>query len=120
MLSNPQKSLIKRAQRQAALLTTLADVTSLPLIRSSKDPRLTDAHVDTILSYFEAIYWRKVDSGELQHFSRRHAPFLERGYWTAKNTRGNTSRDRYTAQDLAGQVTVLESEMYAAGHGFKY
>ncbi len=125
MLTNPQKSLLKRAQRQAGLpddeyRQALADVTRLPLIHSSKDPRLTDAHLDALLSYFEAIYWRKVDAIELHPPCNHTSVFQQRGYWAAKNTRGNTSRDRHTATDLAAEIHTLEQQMYSAGKSFQY
>lgn len=125
MLTNPQKSLLKRAQRQAALpdheyRAALKDVTNLPLIHTSKDPRLTDAHLDALLSYIESIYWRGVDAGTLQPPCNRTAVFQQRGYWAAKNTRGNTSRDRHTGAALAEEILQLETQMYQLGHSLQY
>jgi hypothetical protein len=125
MISRAQQILLKRAQSQAGLSDAdyrqaLSDVTALPQCRSSKDPRLTDDHVDSVLSYFEAIYWRAVDSGTLQPPCNRTAVFQKRGYWASKNQRGNTSRDRYTAQSVPDLVNSLEQEMFNLGFGLHY
>ncbi len=125
MISRPQQILLKRAQQQAALddsdyRSAIESVTSLPGCRSSKDPRLTDAHIDNLLSYFEAIYWRGVDSGILKEPCNPNAVFRQRGYWAAKNQRGNTSRDRFTDAEVAAKIHDCEQRMFAAGYGFKY
>src|SRR5208283_660769 len=102
MLSRAQQILLKRAQREAALadgeyreaLETVAGC------RSSKDSPLTDGHLDSLLGYFEAIHWRKVDAGDLQRSCRPDAVFRQRGHWAAKNTRQETSRDRFINLNL--------------------
>jgi len=70
MLSRPQQILLKRAQAEAALpdpdyRSAIATISGMADCRSSKDPRLTDRHVDNLLSYLEAIHWRQVDAGTL-------------------------------------------------------
>ena len=65
VLSRSQNILIKRAQREAALddeeyREALQAVCGC---RSSTDGKMTDRHVDLVLAYFEAIYWRGVDAG---------------------------------------------------------
>jgi len=130
MLTNEQKSLLKRAQRQAELsddeyreaLQLLAGV------RSSRDPRMGDRHLDKLTGYFEAIYWRKVDQGTCLNpsalvakgWKRQWLPFLAPGYWAAKNNPQETSRDRYVKYNLAGQVTALENELYQMGFNTAY
>jgi hypothetical protein len=122
MLSNPQKSLLKRAQREAALsdeeyrdaLQTVANV------RTSTDPDLTDRHLDKLLAYFEAIHWRGVDAGLLQRSGSATAIFRQRGYWQRKNTNQQTSRDRYTGRNQAGEIAALEASLNALGFGPAY
>ncbi len=122
MFSRPQQILLKRAQREAGLsdseyrdaLETVAGC------RSSKDSRLTDRQLDLLLGYFEAIHWRKLDAGELQPACRADAVFRQRGYWAAKNTRRETSRDRYTKLNLVRAIASLEGELAALGFGAEY
>jgi hypothetical protein len=125
MLTRAQQILIKRAQQEARLddadyRSAIATVSGHGDCTSSKDARLTDQNVDNLLSYFEAIHWRKVDAGELQASCKPTAVFRKKGYWAAKNTRGNTSRDRHVAADLAHQVVALEDELARLGCGFAY
>ena len=125
MLTRAQQILIKRAQAQAGLddaeyRTSVATVSGMEDCTSSKDARLTDAHVDNLLSYFEAIFWRRVDSGELQPTCKPDAVFRQRGYWAGKNQRGHTSRDRYVDASLQGDVKQLESDLTSLGYGFAY
>lgn len=125
MLSNAQKGLLKRAQAEVALSdleyrAALATVSGMADCRSSTDARLTDGHVDRLLSYFEAILWRKVDAGELQASCKPNAVFRKRGFWAGRNRQGNTSRDRHVEQEAARQVVVLEGELHALGFGFAY
>lgn len=122
MITNNQKALIKRAQRQAGLddseyREALLLVTGCT---SSTDPRLGDRSVDTVLDYFEAIYWRKVDLGELQHLCNGNAVFRERHYWATKNTRQETSRDRYTQTRLTTAISSLEQALAERGYGEHY
>jgi hypothetical protein len=130
MLTNEQKSLLKRAQRQAALtdgeyreaLQLLAGV------RSSTDPRIGDRHLDKLMGYFEAIYWRKVDQGTClkpdalvgKGWKRQWLPFLAQDYWKDKNSKVETSRDRYVKGNLASEVTALENELYKMGFNTAY
>jgi hypothetical protein len=129
MLSNPQKALLKNAQRQAALpdadyREALAVVSGFDNLRSSTDQRLTDEHLDKLMAYFEAIYWRKVDAGQLQPLFSGHAPgarpFRQRGYWASKNQRGNTSRDRYHENAIATEIADLERQLMEYGCSLKY
>ncbi len=122
MLSRPQQILLKRAQREAELddaeyrdaLQTVAGV------RSSKDAPLSDRHLDLLLGYFEAIHWRKVDAGELQPSGSLTAVFRQRDYWASKNSRQETSRDRYTRSNVEREIAVLESRLADLGFGESY
>lgn len=122
MLTRPQQILIKRAQREAGLDD--ADYRdALEIVsgfRSSTDPEMTDRHVDLAMGYFEAIHWHKVDQGALQPSSRHAAVFRQRGYWVKKNTRQETSRDRYTGNHLSRGIATLESELRGLGFGAGY
>jgi hypothetical protein len=122
MLSNPQKALLKRAQREAELCDSeyreaLELVTGCT---TSTDPRLGDEQLDVLLAYFEAIYWRKADAGHLQPGCKPAEILRQRGYWAAKNKRGNTSRDRYSHSTLNAAIQSLEAELAAFGYGEKY
>lgn len=122
MLSNPQKALLKRAQRQAALdddeyRDALESVTGY---RSSRHPDFTDRQLDTVLAYMEAIYWRKVDAGALQHHGSTTAVFRQRGFLAAKNTREETSRDRFRADNLGQAIADLEAALCELGFGRAY
>jgi hypothetical protein len=122
MLTRPQQILLKRAQREAGLddaeyrdaLETASGC------RSSTDPRMTDRHWDVALAYFEAIHWRKVDDGALQPSGRADAVFRQRGYWAGKNTRQETSRDRYTGTNLGREIAALETSLGGLGFGPGY
>jgi len=122
MLSRAQQILLKRAQREAALadgeyreaLETVAGC------RSSKDSPLTDGHLDSLLGYFEAIHWRKVDAGDLQRSCRPDAVFRQRGHWAAKNTRQETSRDRFINLNLGQSIASLEGQLGDLGYSAKY
>jgi hypothetical protein len=122
MMSRGQQILIKRAQREAGLsdgdyreaLQTVSHCTS------TKDVRMTDRHVDLVLAYFEAIYWRKVNSGELQTPCKPNAVFAQRGYWAAKNPRSETSRDRFAAASVSRSIEALEREIAGLGFGSNY
>lgn len=122
MLTNEQKSLLKRAQRQADLpdadyreaLQVIAGVSS------STDPRMGDEHLDKLMKYFEAIYWRKVETGDLTHKPGKWEPFLKRDYWKLKNTPQQSSRDRFTGRNLAQQIADLETAMADLGFNAYY
>jgi hypothetical protein len=122
MLSNPQKALLKRAQREAGLFDDdYRD--ALQMIagcRSSTSPSLTDRHLDKLLGYFEAIHWRAVDAGTLQPSCSATAVFRQRGYWSTKNTNQETSRDRFNQSNLGGEIASLERQMRELGLGTKY
>jgi hypothetical protein len=122
MLSNPQKSLLKRAQREADLSDSdyREALQTVSGCRSSKDPRLTQDNLDNALKYFEAIYWRKVDQGELQPSCRPGAVFKQRGYWAKKNTRSETSRDRYASTKAMPDISALECALAEFGCGVSY
>lgn len=116
MLSNSQKALIKQAQRDARLSDaeyrevwqTVAGVTS------STDPRLGDEHMDTFMSYVEAIYWRKRD--ELLG----SAIFRVRGYWAHKNTKVENSRDRFVTGTVKQEIEDLERQLAELGCNASY
>jgi hypothetical protein len=88
--------------------------------RSSKSPSLTDRHLDKLLGYFEAIHWRAVDAGALQPTSSATAVFRQRGFWAARNTNQQTSRDRWTGLNSGSAISDLEKEMSALGFGHGY
>jgi hypothetical protein len=122
MLSNLQKSLLKRAQRE----TGLSDDDyrdALEMIagcRSSTSPALTDRHLDKLLGYFEAIHWRAVDAGTLQPSCSTNAVFRQRGYWADKNTNQETSRDRFNESNLGGEIASFERQLADLGCGGGY
>lgn len=122
MLSNPQKSLIKRAQRQAVLddADYRALLREFAGVESSTDAKLGNSQFDIIMAHIEATYWFRVDSGALKHVFRSNAPFLQRGYWASKNPPGQTSRDRYAAADLAAEIEAAESNLAASGANASY
>ena len=122
MLTRSQQILIKRAQREAGLSDTeyrdcLETVSGC---RSSTDARLTDRHCDLALAYFEAIFWRQLDSGALQPSCKPNAIFRQRGYWAQKNTRQETSRDRYTAATVNQEIAGLERALGELGFSASY
>ena len=122
MLSRAQQILLKRAQREAGLgddeyrdaMETVAGC------RTSKDSRLVDRDLDKLLAYFEAIHWRAVDAGSLQPSSNAAAVFRQPGYWAAKNTRQETSRDRYNGRNQGAEIAKLEAELAGLGFGTGY
>jgi hypothetical protein len=125
MLTRDQQILIKRAQAQAQISDdeyreAVALVSGMPDCRSSKDKRLTDGHLDKIVAYFEAIYWRKVDELGAASSCKPNAIFRQRGYWANKNQRGNTSRDRFVANDKQSEAADLEHQLHALGFGLGY
>jgi hypothetical protein len=122
MLSRPQQILLKCAQREAGLDDTeyRDALEAVSDCRSSTDPRMENRHCDVALAYFEAIYWRKVDAGALQPSGRADAVFRQRGYWAGKNTRQETSRDRYTGTNLGREITALETPLSVLGFGPGY
>jgi hypothetical protein len=122
MLTRRQQILLKRAQREAGLddadyRDALETVSGF---RSSTDPEMTDRHLDLVMGYFEAIHWHKVDHGALQPSCRPDAVFRQRGYWAKKNTRRETSRDRYTGTNLGREIAALESSLKGFGFGAGY
>ena len=122
MLSRAQQILLKRAQREAGL----GDEEyrhALGLVagcRSSKDAALSDRHLDLLLGFFEAVHWRAVDAGELQPPCSAKAVFRIRGYWSRKNTRLETSRDRFTRSNIEHEIAEFESALAALGFGETY
>jgi hypothetical protein len=122
MLTNPQKSLLKRAQREAGLTDAeyREALQTVACVQSSTSPALTDRHLDQLLAYFEAIHWRAVDARTLQPSCSAAAVFRQRGYWAAKNTRQETSRDRYNGFNLAQAVADLEAQLATLGFGPEY
>ena len=122
MLSRAQQILLKRAQRESGLSDDdYRD--ALEMIagcRSSKSPALTDRHLDKLLGYFEAIHWRAVDAGALQQSGSATAVFRQPGFWAARNTNQEISRDRFTNVNSGRAVADLEKEMAALGFGQGY
>jgi hypothetical protein len=81
---------------------------------------MTDRHLDLTLGYFEAIYWRKVDAGELQPSGSVTAVFRQRGFWAAKNPAQQTSRDRFLLSAVERDIGAFESALSALGFGPAY
>jgi hypothetical protein len=122
MLSRAQQILVKRAQREAGL-SDAEYREALEVVsgcHSSTDASMTDRHCDLVLAYFEAIYWRKVDAGELQAACKPNAVFQQRRYWAQKNTRQESSRDRYAAASVTKTIADLEGALAALGFGAAY
>ena len=122
MLTNLQKSLLKRGQRQAAL-SDQEYREALELVTgfcSSRHPDFTNRQLDTVLAYMEAIYFHKVDAGALQPPGSAAAVFRQRGYWAAKNNSQETSRDRHRDDNLGQGVAALEGRLAALGFGPAY
>lgn len=121
MLSNPQKSLVKRAQRQADVpeeeyRDMWRMVTSWQDCDTSTDPRLGDVHMDRMMGFLEAIYWRHVQEGTLQPASKANAPFQKEGFWKNRNKAQSTSRDRYQKQRITESVEDLKVKLMKAGY----
>lgn len=122
MLSRAQQILLKRAQREAGL-DDGEYRESLELVcgcRSSCDAKFSDRNLDSVLAYFEAIHWRKVNAGVLQPSGSPTAVFRQPGYWARKNTRQETSRDRFTGFNLQRSIADLEGELSKHGFGPEY
>jgi len=121
MLTNDQKALLKRGQAQAGIEDAeYRDILDqLTGCRSSTDARLGDSHLDTLLAYFEAIYWREFDDGRLAA-PGRNAVFRRRGYWAGKNALGNTSRDRFNERELTEAIALAERDLGRLGYGSRY
>lgn len=122
MLSNPQKAILKRAQRESGLSDddyrdALETVTGY---RTSTAPALTDRHLDKLLGYFEAIHWQAVDAGTLQPSGSASAVFRQRGYWIAKNSNSETSRDRFNHFNIGQEIADLEARLAGLGFGKIY
>lgn len=125
MITRAQQILLKRAQAQALLSDAeyrelLAQISGIEDLRSSTDRRMTDTLVDHFLAVVEVSYWRSVDAGLLPAPCKPDAVFRQRGYWTEKNRRGDTSRDRYTAQTQGGDIADLEAQLAKLGFGPGY
>ena len=122
MLSRAQQILLKRAQREAGLSDDdyRDAIETVAGCRSSTAPALTDRHLDKLLAYFEAIHWRAVDAGALQPACSAAADFKQRGYWAAKNTGQETSRDRFNESNLGQGIADLERQLAMLGYGQGY
>jgi hypothetical protein len=122
MISRAQQILVKRAQREAGLsdLEYREALCAVTGCRSTTDTKITDRGVDLALAYFEAIYWRKVDAGELQPDCSPDAVFRQRGYWAKKNPRHETSRDRYAVSRPGAQIAAKERALAKLGFGPAY
>jgi len=122
VLSRAQQILLKRAQREAGLgdeeyRHALGLVAAC---RSSKDAALSDRHLDLLLGFFEAVHWRAVDAGTVRANGSPTAVFRQRGYWSRKNTRQESSRDRFLKNTIERQITEFESALAALGFGADY
>lgn len=122
MLTQPQIWKLKAAQKQAGI----ADAEYREILQgqfgvaSSKSPELGNEHWDSLMSYFEAIYWRAVDAGRLPAPCKASEPFQQRGYWASKNNRQETSRDRYNTDQVNHAIEQVEQELAGLGCGPSY
>lgn len=107
------------AQREAGLSDAeYREALALFGATSCKDAHLTDEYFDKVLAYFEAICWRKRESGATLPRAR---VFRQQGYWQQKNFGGTpNSRERFTREELAGQIVELEEALAEAGKGAAY
>jgi len=117
MLTDPQIWKLKAAQKQAGIddeeyRSTLRQLCG---VSTSKDASLGNEQWDMLMSYFEAVYWRGVDAGRLPRPCKATAPFQQPGYWSSKNTRQETSRDRYNLSEIQRDITSLETELGSLG-----
>lgn len=121
MLTNDQKALLKRAQRQAGLTDAeyREALNLLAGVRSSTDPKLGNTCLDSLLAYFEAIYWRKVDLREAP-LPGGNDVFRRRGYWAGRNRQGNTSRNRFAERQFQEEINGLEHRLQECGKGAAY
>jgi hypothetical protein len=122
MLTRAQQILLKRAQREAGLNDEdyRAALVTVAGCRSSKDPDFTDSQLDAALAYFEAIHWRAVDQGQIQHTESQRSIFRERGFWSARNKAGDNSRERFVQLRLKREISDSERALAALGHGPDY
>ena len=123
MISNEQKAVLKRAQREAMIDDEeYRDILENQLgfgFRSSTDPRMGDRHMDKAMIYFEAIYWRQVDQGTIK-LRNPKTVFTRRNFWKDRNTLASNSRERFASSALAGQIAILEKNMHALGKNSFY
>ncbi len=122
MLTRPQQILLKRAQAEAGIEDAeyRATLMTLTACRTSTDPRLTDRQLDDLLSYFEAIYWRRFDAGEIQASGSALPVFRQRNYWAHRNGRAHNSRDRFVEIELQRAIEALHTRLAELGFGFAY
>lgn len=117
MLSNDQKAIVKRAQRECLInddeYRHILDTELGFGVRSSTDPRLGDRHFDRILAYFEAIYWRELSEGRVTRAPK--SVFTVPGYWASKNSLKSNSRERYAQRGLESEIQRLETNLYRVG-----
>lgn len=121
MLTPAQKSLVKRAQRQANLddeqyRDLWRVITGWEDCDTSTDPRIGDRHVDKMMGMLEAIYWLRVDQAQLTHAPGKHSPFLNREYWSRRNKAGQTTRDQYAEKRLAAECNSIALRLQSAGY----
>jgi len=122
MLSRAQIILLQKAKREAGLDDSdyRDALQAVAGVRSSKDAALSDRDLDLLLSYFEAIYWRAVDTGTVQRSGSPTAVFRQRGFWASRNPSQQTSRDRFLKTSIEEEVSSLESALAALGFGADY
>jgi hypothetical protein len=126
MLSADQKKLIKMAQRDLGLPDDEYRETlrSFFGVESCTAPELGDEHLDKLLKFWEAVYWREVDRqrGGEGHTSASALPitfpsrvFSTKGFWQARNQPGNTSRDRYIQLGIEAEIGAAELQLRRFG-----
>ncbi len=113
MLSPAQRRLLKMAQREAHLPDAeyREELQRLAGVDSSTAATWTDEQFDCVMAYFEAIHSNKVRQGLIEPSYSPRSVFRQAGYWAAKNSRGNTSRDRYTASQLGEMIQNTEIKL---------
>jgi hypothetical protein len=117
MLTRSQIKLVKMAQREIGLSD--ADYRdcwrTVAGVSSAKDPRITDEQFDSMLSYLEAIAARSgaPASGPAKIF---RTP----SYWRNKNTKAESSRDRYARARAQEDIAQLENKLLELGYFANY
>src|SRR3954463_1617304 len=122
MLSNDQKAVLKRAQREARLSDAeyRECVETVSGLTTSMAPEFSDRHLVKALAFLEAIFWRKVDLKELPGPANREAVFSTRDFWKSRNTQMETSRDRFAAEQARLRIQAFEEGLAEFGCGADY
>ena len=122
-ISSKQKATIHKAKAEAHLddddyRDMLAAVSGG--LRSSAHPSFGNRHFDLFMGFCEAVFFRKLDAGEITASARSNAVFRTRGFWKTRNINQETTRDRYMASQLGREIAALESALSDLGFGPAY